>query len=215
MASSADPTTAIEKATGIRPNISSLRIFGYEALSYVEKDKRHKFDPKFERCINLGPSPAHSHLTYKLLNLRTRQELFRRHVVFNERSFPMRPDNTVPRMIAHVPPAESSVAFDLIGKTFNLDEKKTGKLCTVTSISNQDGAQVLDYTTDDGKEYYSTVSEVQSWVSSRSLSQSVVQISTATFNKDKDINRLAYDCYKAIMYATISAATKPRTVKYG
>ena len=76
MASHADPTTAVEKATGARPNVSGLRIFGYEALSYVEKEKRYKFDPKFERCINLGPSPAHSHLTFKLLNLHSGQELF-------------------------------------------------------------------------------------------------------------------------------------------
>jgi hypothetical protein len=194
MASASDPTCAIEKATGVKPNIGGLRIFGCEALSYVEKDKRHKFDPKFERCINLGPSPAHSHLTYKLLNLRTQQELFRRHVVFNERSFPLRPDTRISRPL--VPPdlpdsSDASVAFSLLGKKFRLDGKKKEQMCKVMSISKYGNTVGMDYQTDSGEEYISTVPEVQSWIKTTDLQALHANVSTATFNKDREINMLA------------------------
>jgi hypothetical protein len=116
----------VEKATGHRPDVSGIRLFGCLALSYVEKDKRHKFDPKFERCINLGPSPMHSHLTYTLLILSTETIIYRRHVVFNEGIFPLRPNTiSVPRPLT---PAnrDTTTAFALLGKRFRLDGNKKG-----------------------------------------------------------------------------------------
>jgi hypothetical protein len=57
-----------------RPNVINLRIFGCEALSYVEKDNRAKFQPKVERTLYLGMSPAHSHDTYKLFKLKNNKK---------------------------------------------------------------------------------------------------------------------------------------------
>jgi hypothetical protein len=61
--------TPHEMTAGRRPNVATLRIFGCEALSYVEKQKRTKLQPKVERTIYLGMSPNHSNDTYKLLKI--------------------------------------------------------------------------------------------------------------------------------------------------
>ena len=82
--------TPFELSYGRRPNVGNLRIFGSEALSYVEKEKRPKFQPKVERTIYLGTSPDHSEDTYKLYRLTTKDIIFRRNAYFNERSFPGR-----------------------------------------------------------------------------------------------------------------------------
>ncbi len=82
--------TPNELSFGRRPNVINLRIFGCEALSYVEKDKRSKFQPKVERTIYLGMSPVYSHDTYKLFKLQNNKIIFRRNVFFNEHTFPAR-----------------------------------------------------------------------------------------------------------------------------
>ncbi len=196
MASHADPTTALEKATGHCPNVGGLCNFGCEALSYIEKDKRHKFDPKFEHCVNLGPSSDHSHLTYKLLNLRTGTELFRRHVVFNERSFPLRADNSITRPIATVQPDVTS-AFDLLDQDFREDGKKNGKKCTVTSISKFKGTVAIDYIRSDGKEFCSTVDEVKAWIRTAELQQKSLSMTVQPKEfPPANINVLAYESFK-------------------
>ncbi len=82
--------TPHELTYGRRPNVAPLRIFGCEALSYVEKQKRTKLQPKVERTIYLGMSPNHSNDTYKLLKIQKQEIIYRRNVYFNERSFPAR-----------------------------------------------------------------------------------------------------------------------------
>jgi transposase InsO family protein len=52
--------TPFENKTGTKPDISHIRIFGCEALAYVEKEQRTKLDYKTEKCIYLGMSPKHS-----------------------------------------------------------------------------------------------------------------------------------------------------------
>ncbi len=61
--------TPYELTFGRRPDVTNLRIFGCEALAYVEKSKRSKLQPKVERTIYLGISPDYSHDTYKLLKV--------------------------------------------------------------------------------------------------------------------------------------------------
>ena len=117
--------TPWELAYGRRPDVTYLRIFGCEALSYIEKSKRWKFDPKVERCIYIGISPTHSRDTYKLWNLRTGQVILRRNVFFNEHSFPARPDTRIKR--PPLPPGEETnmdKGEDLIGEEFK-DEGET------------------------------------------------------------------------------------------
>ena len=212
LASATDPTSPMEKAIGHRPDISGFRLFGCLALSYVEKDKRHKFDPKFERCINLGPSPMHSHLTYALLILQTETVIYRRHVVFNEGIFPRRSATTISRPL---PPAnrDTATAFDLLGKKFRLDGKKKGKLCTVLSISNSSGSPCIDYQTDDGAEYFSTIPEVLSWVNTFELIQAAIHTADIDLPESRafSMNQLAYACYLQVMVA----GQKVRKQKYG
>jgi hypothetical protein len=59
-------------------------------MSFVEKGKRTKFEPRADRGIYLGPSLLHSKDTYKIWNLATSTVLYRRNVVFNEKIFPGR-----------------------------------------------------------------------------------------------------------------------------
>jgi hypothetical protein len=82
--------TPYETEFGRKPDITHLRIFGCEAMAYMEKDKRHKLESKVERTIYLEMSPAHSDDTVKLLSLKTMKVIYRRNVPFNERSYPAR-----------------------------------------------------------------------------------------------------------------------------
>jgi len=89
-------TTPYESHFHKRPDVSHLRIFGCEAMAYIEKEKRHKLDSKVQRTIYLGMSTAHSHDTVKLLSLKTLKVIYRRNVHFNERSFPARKQKMPP-----------------------------------------------------------------------------------------------------------------------
>ncbi len=76
--------------TGKQPDLTYLRTFGCEVMAYVERTKRSKFEPKAERCINLGQSPTHSNDTYKLWNIASGKVIYRRNVALNEKVFPGR-----------------------------------------------------------------------------------------------------------------------------
>ncbi len=69
--------TPYELTFGRRPDVPNLRIFGCEALAYVEKGKRSKLQPKVERTIYLGISPDHSHDTYKLLKVSNNEIIYK------------------------------------------------------------------------------------------------------------------------------------------
>ncbi len=49
-------STPYEHTYGKRPNVGNLRIFGCEALAFIEKDKRAKLNPKVQKTIYLGMS---------------------------------------------------------------------------------------------------------------------------------------------------------------
>jgi transposase InsO family protein len=55
-----------ELTTGKQPDLTYLKIFGCEVMSFVEKGKRTKFEPRADRGIYLGPSLLHSKDTYKI-----------------------------------------------------------------------------------------------------------------------------------------------------
>ena len=85
--------TPHELTFGKRPDISNLRSFGCEVLAYREKDKRTKLQPKVDSGIYVGTSHQHSDDTYKILMIKGKtagKVVTRRHVYFNERSFPAR-----------------------------------------------------------------------------------------------------------------------------
>jgi hypothetical protein len=77
-----------ELTTGKQPDLTYLNLFGCEVMTYVEKDKRTKFEPRADRGIYLGPSLLHSKDTYKIWNLATSTILLcRLDAVFNENIF--------------------------------------------------------------------------------------------------------------------------------
>jgi hypothetical protein len=147
--------TPHELTVGRRPNVATLRIFGCEALSYVEKQKRAKLQPKVERTIFLGMSPNHSNDTYKLLKISNNEIIYRRNVYFNERSFPARK--------SHLTPSLTTVdnGADLLSSDFD-DE---GSHWTVTKTGDYEGSPVLYYRNKaNGDEECSSVPEVRTWV---------------------------------------------------
>jgi hypothetical protein len=108
--------TPYEMTFGKRPNVSNLRIFGCEAMAYVEKGKRTKLDNKVERTLYLGMSPDHSDDTAKLLSLKTMQIIYRRSFYYNERSFPARKQKFNPS-------TTTDTGEDLIGLQFEDEDQ--------------------------------------------------------------------------------------------
>jgi hypothetical protein len=104
-----------ETRYGKRPHVNHLRVFGCEAMAYIEKDKRHKLDYKVERCIYLGMSTTHTDDTAKLPLIRTMQIIYRRNVHYNERSYPAR------KLKHHTSNNKKDTGDDLIGLQFEDD----------------------------------------------------------------------------------------------
>jgi hypothetical protein len=146
--------TPHEITLGRKPSVLNLRIFGCEALAFIEKDKRTKLQPKVNRTIYLGMSDSHADDTYKLLDIKTNKVINRKNVYFNERSFPARKRK-------HAPNAsdEPDLGSDLIGKHFEDD----GITWIVTRQGLEDGSiPILYYENRDTKEEErSTVTEVR------------------------------------------------------
>jgi hypothetical protein len=155
--------TPFEYKTGKKPDINHVRIFGCEALAYIEKEKRTKLYYKTDKCIYIGMSPRHSADTHKLLTLKTSQIIYRRNVSFNEQSFPAR-TNPITRTIKQ----QKDTGEDLIGQTFTEDNETF----LVTECNHRDGIECLDYISSRTKEdFFSTVPEVRKWIRQTSILQ--------------------------------------------
>jgi hypothetical protein len=48
--------TPEEKFTGMKPNVSHFKVFGYITYVHVPDEKRSKLNPKAEKCIFIGYS---------------------------------------------------------------------------------------------------------------------------------------------------------------
>ncbi len=196
--------TPYELTFGRRPNVINLRIFGCEALSYVEKDKRSKFQPKVERTLYLGMSPDHSHDTYKLFKLQNNKIIFRRNVFFNERTFPARKMKLPPSLTT------TDTGDDLIDHQFE-DE---GSRWTIIKTGVDDGDAVLYYINNDtGEEERSSVQEVRTWYNRTQLTQATNQIRPT---RKGFINTLAETSFKSIQQYDLTLppnATKPTSFK--
>jgi hypothetical protein len=181
--------TPFELSFGRRPNITNLRIFGCEALSYVEKSKRTKFNPKVERAIYLGVSSDHTEDTYKLVQIATQSIIYRRNVFFNERSFPAQKTKSTPLTTANL---ADDTGQDLIGCDFEDDNI----MWTVTRTGTYEGTPVLFYKNrDTGEEESSSVPEVRLWHSQTTLRQAINQLKPT---RKGYINTLAEESFKAI-----------------
>ncbi len=130
-------------------------------MSYIEKPKRSKLQPKVERTIYLGISPDHSHDTYKLLRISNNEIIHRRNVYFNERSFPAR--KMQPTTLTSI-----DTGADLVGLDFDDD----GQTWTITEIGIYDDDNVLYYKNKKtGEEEKSSVKEVRQWYNRTNLMQ--------------------------------------------
>ena len=188
-----DRCTPYETKFGKRPNVSNFRVFGCEALAYIEKDKRHKLDFKVERTIYLGSSNDHSDDTAKLLSLKSMTIIYRRNVHYNERSYPAR------KQLPFQNPITVDTGEDLIGLQFQ-DE---GQWWTVTQHGTHDDDLVLWYTNNETKEEeYSSVKEVRQWYNRTQLQQATTHLIQATNDivptRKEYINKLAEEIYNTV-----------------
>jgi hypothetical protein len=186
-------TTPYEGQFGKRPNVTNFRIFGCEAMAYVEKNKRTKLDNKVERTIYLGASQDHSDDTAKLLSLKTMKIIYRRNVYYNERSFPARKLKFNPSLNL------KDTGEDLLGLQFLDDDV----WWTIKDFGTHDGHQVLFYTNNDnGQEEKSSVKEVREWYNRTQLTQVSTQLTQASNailpTRKGYINSIAEASFKAI-----------------
>ncbi len=118
--------TPYEYTFGKRPNVGNLRIFGCEALAFVEKDKRKKLNPKVKKTLYLGMSEAHSDDTYELLDLQTNEIIYRRNVYFNERCYPARKTKHSPTNANTIDSGEDIIGLDFIDDGITWTVTRTG-----------------------------------------------------------------------------------------
>lgn len=81
----ADHKTPEEAYSGVKPDVSNLRVFGCDAYVLVPDQLRSKLESKTHRCIFLGYTMEPG--TYRLWEPSTMKVIFSRNVVFNELSF--------------------------------------------------------------------------------------------------------------------------------
>ena len=79
-------TTPYEAWSGVKPNVSALRIFGCSAYAHVPKLERHKLEPKARKCVMLGYGTTQK--GYHLYDLACMKLIHYRDVVFDEDSLP-------------------------------------------------------------------------------------------------------------------------------
>jgi hypothetical protein len=179
-------------------------MFGFEALSYVEKTKLSKLQPKVERAICLGISPDHSHDTYKLARISNNEIIFRRNVYFNERSFPAR-KMKLPTTLTSI-----DTDADLVG----LDFEDEGQTWTIIEIGVYDEEPVLYYKNKQtGEEEKSSVKEVRQWYNRTHLMQATNSIIPT---RKGFINTLAETSFKTITNYDVKLpahASKPTSYK--
>lgn len=75
-------TTPHEIWTGMKPNLSHIRIFGSTAMVHVPKEKRNKLESKSIECVLLGYCSESK--AYRLFNASTRKIIVSRDVIFHE-----------------------------------------------------------------------------------------------------------------------------------
>jgi hypothetical protein len=185
--------TSYETRYGKRPHVNNLRVFGCEAMAYIEQDERHKLDYKVERCVYLGMPTTHTNDTAKLLLIKTMEIIFRRNVHYNERSYPARKLKHTPSKTIH------DTGEDLIGLQFEDDDQ----WWTITEHGTHDGDLVLWYKNNETREEEkSPVQEVREWYNRTQLSQAstyLIQATNAIVPTRKGyINALAEEIYTTI-----------------
>ena len=78
--------TPHEAVTGIKPDLSNLRIFGCCAFAKVPSELRHKWEPKARKCIFLGIDAEK--VGHRVLDVKSGRVFVSRDVKFNERLLP-------------------------------------------------------------------------------------------------------------------------------
>ena len=81
-----DGITPYEAWSGIKPDVSILRIFGCSAYPHVPKIERKKLDIKTRKCVLLGYGTNQK--GYRLYDVKRKKIVHSRDVVFDETSLP-------------------------------------------------------------------------------------------------------------------------------
>ncbi len=136
--------------------------------------------------IYVGTSHQHSYDTYKILIIIkgkiAGKVVTRRHVYFNERSFPAR--KMTPQRQKSTIFQQKDDGSELIGLTF-IDD---GESFHVTGTHKEDGQIVVDYKDKKGTDHYSTIHEVRQWIAQTALNQAANAIQPT---RTSYINKLA------------------------
>jgi hypothetical protein len=94
--SALDNTTPFELWTGIKPNISHLRIFGCKGFSHIPDEKCTKLEVKSTPCIFVGYGEPLGIKGYRLYNPETHRIFSSRDVIFEEDSLLSKPTSATP-----------------------------------------------------------------------------------------------------------------------
>jgi hypothetical protein len=94
--SALDNTTPFELWTGIKPNISHLRIFGCKGFSHIPDEKCTKLEVKSTPCIFVGYGEPLGIKGYHLYNPETHRIFSSRDVIFEEDSLLSKPASSTP-----------------------------------------------------------------------------------------------------------------------
>ena len=78
--------TPYEAWSGIKPDVSFLRVFGCSAYAHIPKIERYKLDSKARKCVMLGYGTSQK--GYRLYDVEEMKVVHSRDVVFDETSMP-------------------------------------------------------------------------------------------------------------------------------
>jgi hypothetical protein len=77
-------TTLFELWTGLKPNLSHLRIFGCQAFSQIPNEKHTKLQDKALKCVFVGYGEPLGIKGYRLYHAATKRLFYSRDVIFSE-----------------------------------------------------------------------------------------------------------------------------------
>jgi hypothetical protein len=77
-------TTPFELWTGLKPNLSHLRIFGCQAFSQIPNEKHTKLQDKALKCVFVGYGEPLGIKGYRLYHAATKRLFYSRDVIFSE-----------------------------------------------------------------------------------------------------------------------------------
>jgi hypothetical protein len=134
-------TTSLERHFKVKPNSSSLRIFGCSCWPHLRPFNLHKLEFWSKKCVFLGNSNKHK--CFKCLDLSMGHTYISRDVIFDENTFPFSKlhPNVSPRLCAEISLLPSSLFPYFVGGGLVLDN-----MTNVSNTTNNCQEMQQDYT---------------------------------------------------------------------